>query len=69
MIRQRLLARCQVAVWAIEECTSSPEKLAAAPMGQFMADLGFVMLASVLGLQPLWIDKGIWAAFGSSLHA
>lgn len=66
---RRFLARCQVAVWAIEECTSTPEKLAAAPMGQFMADLSLVMLASLLGLQPLWIDKGIWGAFTGGFHA
>lgn len=65
MILLRLLARCQIAAWRLEECAESKEKLAAAPMGEFMADLFFVSLAVLIGLQPLWLDHKVWLALRS----
>lgn len=67
MIPIRLLARCQIAHWRLEEVTATQEALAAAPMGEFLADLFFVSLAALLGLQPLWIDRSIWLP--RSFHA
>lgn len=52
---RRLLARCQIAVWAYQDYKTDIKALEAAPWGQFIADSFFVTVAAVFGIQPiLW---------------